>query len=83
MVDLKQLRHGTKVKIVDEWPNEYYYEVNHEGKMDKWQGKTMTVEEVSKYCAFMQEDCHEHRFSDNGPFGWAWFPELMDCIVKE
>ena len=45
MIPLKDLTPGMRVKIVDNWePGPYH--ISHVPSMDKWLGKTMTVENI-------------------------------------
>ena len=58
---------GDRVVIAKEWHSGYQ---NCEGKMDKWQGKTMTVRgydtNAGEDCYRMKEDAKEHHG------GWYW-----------
>ena len=78
MVDMKDLRVGDRVKIVDGW-NAYTSE-NSAGKMDKWLGAVMTVKEIYDGFCIMKEDQNDR----TGFFhGWSWNKYCIDCIVSE
>ena len=67
---------GDKVRIVSKWKDTY--NVNHEGRMDKWLGKIMTIRAIEDNSYRMEEDLGE--FHGNG---WEWFPEFIDCLAPE
>lgn len=66
---------GDKVRIVDHRT----CNMNKNGEMDKWLGKTMTVREIlynKRY--FMEED----KFERNG-MGWMWDDEMISGLAEQ
>lgn len=78
MVDLKELKPGDRVKIVNEWTNGCRQAVN--GAMDHWLGRVMTVRTVNRVYATMIEDAGECSGQDNGH--WYWTAPSIDSIVS-
>lgn len=65
---------GDKVRIV----NHRTSIMNHDGEMDKWLGKTMTIRKVSTNgIYFMEEDKHEHYGK-----GWAWCDSVISGLAE-
>lgn len=66
---------GMKVRIKDRWVSGRQ---NHDGEMDYWLGKTMTVAGFDwAYRAKMIEDADE-----NSGHGWCWYAEDFDPVVE-
>lgn len=78
MVDLKELKPGDRVKIVDEWTDMCM--ASSLGEMDHWLGKVMTVRSVNSVYAMMIEDEGECEGQYEGH--WYWFEPAIDCIVS-
>lgn len=81
MVDMKDLRVGDRVKIVDEW-NELTYQ-NMSGKMDKWLGTVMTVKGIHDGFCVMEEDQNDRPGCPGFLHGWSWNKYCIDCVVPE
>lgn len=64
---------GDKVLIVDKWVEEDGRQ-NHDGEMDKWLGKVMTVKSRNDTYAYMEEDQDDENCFDGG---WFWYPEMI------
>lgn len=78
MVDVRTLKPGDRVKIVDAWVKSGDGRIrwNSEGRMDRYLGTVMTVEMVpNRIVQFvkMQEDDGE----------WSWFREMLDYVLPE
>lgn len=78
MVDVRTLKPGDRVKIVDAWvrSEDGRTRWNSEGCMDRYLGTVMTVEMVpNRIFQFvkMQEDGGE----------WSWFREMLDYVLPE
>ena len=75
MVKLADLHRGDKVKIVDEWGGNIGQ--NNQGLMDKWLGKTMTIDSIHDSYACMLEDV-----GDPPGWGrWAWYERMIDYVI--
>lgn len=77
MVDIKMLRPGMKVKVVDQWPLACGF--NHNRAMDKYLGQVVTVLEVNAVSVLIKEDEGEHPYSKGGHFRWN--VRCLDHIV--
>lgn len=73
--ELRTLRPGDRVKIVDQWLYHPGYQ-NTNGKMDHWLGKIMTVRSRYNLGVKMVEDVHEL----NGD-GWSWNHTLIERVL--
>ena len=73
---------GDKVRIIDSWSKGDDSQ-NHQGMMDKWLGKVMTINEVDfeEHCYYMKEDAGELRHGKLN--GWKWREALIECRVEE
>ena len=82
MIRISDLHYGDKVRIVSKW-NKHGTQ-NSAGRMDKWLGQIMTVDRIHTDYGYvsMREDCGEREAGD-AEEGWAWFPDLIDCVVSE
>jgi len=67
---------GDRVRIVSMWmPGSFY---NHEGQMDHWLGKVMTIRELDGIGTYrMCEDKNEY-----GGEGWFWFPNMIAGLAQ-
>lgn len=72
----KQLKVGDKVKIVDKWVG---VDQNHEGLMDKWLGKVMTIREILSTDLKMVEDKDENNFLE----GWFWDRYMIEKKIED
>lgn len=79
MVDIKMLRPGTKVKVVDQWPVACGF--NHSGNMDKYLGQIVTVLETNIVSVLIEEDAGEHPYLKGGHFHWN--RRCFDHIVED
>lgn len=73
---------GDRVRIIDDWSKGDDSQ-NHAGKMDKWLGKVMTINEVNveHNCYYMKEDSGE---AWHGSLkGWKWNEVMIECKVEE
>lgn len=72
---------GQKVRIVSEKRG---YHWNDEGKMDKWLGKVMTINEVHEgvfeNVYYMKEDAGE--FHHGALNGWSWHPHMIEGLAE-
>lgn len=74
--EIKKLKVGDKVKIVDEKTGKAW---SPSGKMDRWLGKIMTIRDIAgSGIVRMREDVGEY-----GGGGWYWYPHMIDCKVDE
>lgn len=71
-----KLKIGQKFKVVDEWNEEAKLLINNEGKMDKWQGKIMTVRDINDLL-FGNYSAEEDRTENDGK-GWCWHYSMID-----
>lgn len=71
---------GDKVRIVDKWPKDGSACQNHEGQMDKWLGKVMTIREVRPTSYRMEEDKKDRGFFLSG---WAWNEACIAGLVRD
>lgn len=78
MVDLKELKPGDRVRIVNEWTNDCMQAIS--GAMDHWLGRVMTVGTVNSAYATMIEDAGECSSQYNGH--WYWTAQAIDSIVS-
>lgn len=73
---------GDKVRIVKEWPADDSACQNPFGRMDKWLGKTMTIETVlctTEPAYTMQEDQ-----GDPAPgCGWTWWENAIEGLAED
>lgn len=73
---------GDRVRIIDDWSKGDDSQ-NHDGKMDKWLGKIMTINEVDEERGpyYMKEDAGEQLWGKLN--GWSWSDALIKCKVGE
>ena len=81
MVNIKQLKVGDRIKIVDEWAKDGSCRENKRGEMDEFLGRVLTV------CAGPAGDwdfvrCEESRDGCDGR-GWNWFAPAIEYVVAD
>lgn len=79
MVPIEMLRPGMRVKIVDQWVRGCCSDPH--GGMDKYLGKIVTVLNVKKLYACIEEDAGECPPQEGGH--WYWSPQCFDYIVED
>lgn len=67
---------GDRVRIKDDISGNT--QINPEGKMDKWQGKIMTIREVVFDQYKMEEDKNEGLLS----IGWSWYEDMIEGLAE-
>lgn len=68
--NLAQYEVGDKVLITKEWNGGTQ---NHDGEMDHWLGKIMTIrDQINENVYLMEEDKGENPYSLEGSSGWIW-----------
>jgi hypothetical protein len=66
---------GDRVRIVTKRTGESW---NPDGMMDKWLGKTMTIQKISLGCYKMAEDTRENYES-----GWFWHEHMIEGLADD
>lgn len=72
---MAQYQVGDRVRIVSEWNNECY--PNLDGLMNRWLGKTMTIKSWDGTSYQMEEDVGER----GEGYGWYWYPAAIAGLV--
>jgi len=79
MVDIKMLRPGMKVKVIDQWPADEGYGYNRE--MCRYLGQVVTVLEADTMSVLIKEDEGICPCLENGHFYWD--AHLFGYIVAD
>ena len=79
MVDLKDVRPGTKLLVV----SNRVTGMNSHGRMDKWLGKVVTCDRVVHGTILLEEDRGDCPFQEDVGFRWKWSSKMFECIVDD
>lgn len=79
MIDINDLRIGSKVKVVDKWNSSCGQ--NCEGLMDKYLGQVVTVLEISRDTIRIEEDEGDCPFHQSGR--WSWNAHCFEYILDD
>lgn len=71
VIDIKTLRPGTRVKVVDQWPLVFGF--NHSPEMNRHLGQVVTIQSVDERTVRVKED-GEHK---------NWSVQCFDRVVED